>query len=139
MERTLLLQHTLKRRSTAPKQPNPIRTPTIHRLNRAEYINAIRDLLAIEPEAVDMGSLLPADDSGYGFDNIGDGAKLDVKDMFGQTPYSIAAGQIGAFIADFQKTLRSSPQYNGFAPKIGRRPIRCPGAERLGRCASLKR
>ena len=49
-------------------EPNPGR-PAIHRLNRAEYTNAIRDLLAID---IDGGSLLPPDDSGYGFDNIGD-------------------------------------------------------------------
>jgi hypothetical protein len=43
--------------------------PTIHRLNRAEYSNAVRDLLALD---VQPGSKLPPDDSGYGFDNIGD-------------------------------------------------------------------
>jgi hypothetical protein len=49
-------------------KPNP-GTPTIHRLNRAEYGNAIRDLLGLEFEEVNR---LPADDSGYGFDNIGE-------------------------------------------------------------------
>jgi hypothetical protein len=49
-------------------EPNPGR-PVLHRLNRAEYTNAIRDLLAME---IDGASLLPADDSGYGFDNIGE-------------------------------------------------------------------
>ena len=48
--------------------PNPGRA-TLHRLNRAEYANAIRDLLALE---IDVAELLPADDTGYGFDNIGD-------------------------------------------------------------------
>ena len=38
-------------------------------LNRAEYANAIRDLLSLE---IDSESLLPADNSGYGFDNMGD-------------------------------------------------------------------
>lgn len=52
----------------AQTRPEPGR-PTLHRLNRAEYANAIRDLLALE---VDAGDLLPADDTGYGFDNIGD-------------------------------------------------------------------
>ena len=52
----------------ASANPNPGR-PAIHRLNRAEYSNAIRDLLALD---VKPGSKLPADDSGYGFDNIGD-------------------------------------------------------------------
>lgn len=54
--------------SYALKSPNP-GAPAIHRLNRAEYSNAIRDLLALE---MDHGATLPADDSGYGFDNIGD-------------------------------------------------------------------
>ena len=53
----------------AAAHPNPGRTAAIHRLNRAEYTNAIRDLLAVE---IDGASLLPADDSSYGFDNIGD-------------------------------------------------------------------
>ena len=43
--------------------------PAIHRLNRAEYRNAVRDLLGID---LDHARDLPADDSGYGFDNIGD-------------------------------------------------------------------
>jgi hypothetical protein len=41
----------------------------IHRLNRAEYSNAVRDILALD---INPGAQLPADDSGYGFDNIGD-------------------------------------------------------------------
>ena len=49
--------------------PNPGWPAEVHRLNRAEYTNAIRDLLGLE---VDGRALLPADDSGYGFDNIGD-------------------------------------------------------------------
>ena len=47
--------------------PNPGRTETVHRLNRIEYVNAVRDLFAVEMSAPD---LLPADDSSYGFDNI---------------------------------------------------------------------
>jgi hypothetical protein len=48
--------------------PNPGRT-VLHRLNRTEYANAIRDLLGMEFDAT---SLLPTDDSGFGFDNIAD-------------------------------------------------------------------
>ena len=47
--------------------PNPGRTETFHRLNRAEYGNAVRDLLALDIEVDDF---LPADDASYGFDNI---------------------------------------------------------------------
>jgi len=52
----------------AAANPNPGR-PAIHRLNRAEYSNAVRDILALD---IQPGALLPVDDSGYGFDNIGD-------------------------------------------------------------------
>jgi cytochrome c5 len=41
--------------------------PSLHRLNRTEYANAIRDLLAID---IDVRTLLPPDDSNEGFDNI---------------------------------------------------------------------
>jgi cytochrome c5 len=55
----------------AVSKPDPGR-PAVHRLNRAEYANAVRDLLEIDTEALDFSSLLPADDAAYGFDNIGD-------------------------------------------------------------------
>jgi mono/diheme cytochrome c family protein len=58
------LETTLDRESAA--HPNPGRAP-VHRLNRAEYSNVIRDLLAVD---VRPGEWLPVDDSGYGFDNI---------------------------------------------------------------------
>ena len=52
----------------AALDPNPGRTDAVHRLNRAEYRNAIRDLLALD---VDVTSLLPADSADeHGFDNI---------------------------------------------------------------------
>ncbi|MDP6580379.1 MAG: DUF1592 domain-containing protein [Vicinamibacterales bacterium] len=48
--------------------PNPGRPESVHRLNRAEYANAVRDLLALD---VDVDALLPADDfDEYGFDNM---------------------------------------------------------------------
>src|SRR6266853_1179432 len=49
-------------------KPHPGR-PVLHRLNRSEYANAVRDLLALD---VDPSTLLPPDDSAYGFDNVGD-------------------------------------------------------------------
>ena len=54
--------------SAGAANPNPGR-PAIHRLNRAEYSNAVRDLLAVD---IQPGAQLPVDDSGYGFDNIAD-------------------------------------------------------------------
>ena len=52
----------------AAAHPRPGRK-TAHRLNRTEYGNAIRDLLALD---IDSRALLPVDDAGYGFDNIAD-------------------------------------------------------------------
>ena len=52
----------------AAVRPRPGRT-AMHRLNRAEYANAIRDLLALD---VDVAALLPPDDESSGFDNIAD-------------------------------------------------------------------
>lgn len=63
---TAYLETTLD--SAAASHPNPGR-PGAYRLNRFQYANSIRDLLGLE---IDAASLLPADDSGYGFDNIGD-------------------------------------------------------------------
>jgi Protein of unknown function (DUF1592)/Protein of unknown function (DUF1588)/Protein of unknown function (DUF1585)/Protein of unknown function (DUF1587)/Protein of unknown function (DUF1595) len=61
------LEHTLDRAAVA--RPNPGRVPAIHRLNRTEYPNVIRDLLAVD---VDGQALLPVEDAGYGFDNVAD-------------------------------------------------------------------
>ena len=61
------LETALERASSAA--PNPGR-PTMHRLNRTEYSNSVRDLLALE---IDGRSLLPADDTDeHGFDNNAD-------------------------------------------------------------------
>jgi hypothetical protein len=69
--------------------PNPGR-PLVHRLNRAEYANAIRDLLALD---VDASALLPPDDAAYGFDNIADA--LGVSPVLLER-YLAAAGKISS-------------------------------------------
>jgi hypothetical protein len=53
--------------AAAAAHPDPGRTDTFRRLNRTEYQNAIRDLLAID---IDVTSILPGDEAGYGFDNV---------------------------------------------------------------------
>jgi Protein of unknown function (DUF1592)/Protein of unknown function (DUF1588)/Protein of unknown function (DUF1585)/Protein of unknown function (DUF1587)/Protein of unknown function (DUF1595)/Planctomycete cytochrome C len=74
---------------SAEVHPNPGR-PVLHRLNRAEYANAIRDLLALD---IDAASLLPPDDAAYGFDNISDALGLSPAL---QEHYLSAALKIGA-------------------------------------------
>jgi cytochrome c553 len=56
----------------AAEHPDP-GAPGIHRLNRAEYRNAVRDLVGLDMHgSMDYSANLPPDDSGYGFDNIAD-------------------------------------------------------------------
>jgi hypothetical protein len=52
----------------AAAHPNPGR-PALHRLNRTEYANSVREMLGVE---VDVSALLPADDMSHGFDNMAD-------------------------------------------------------------------
>lgn len=73
----------------AAQTPNPGR-PIMARLNRTQYGNVIRDLLALE---ADPSVLLPPDDAAYGFDNVGD--------VLGVSPvllerYIDAAGKVAA-------------------------------------------
>ena len=84
---TGFLQDALDRAAVAA--PNPGR-PMLHRLNRAEYANAIRDLLHL---TVDTATLLPPDDSAYGFDNVAD--VLGVSPSL-QERYLAAASKISA-------------------------------------------
>lgn len=95
-------------------RPNPGRTATFHRLNRTEYRNAIRDLLALEIEAVDF---LPADDSSFGFDNIGgvlgmSQALLESYLNAARTISRLAVGSpVSATTADTYAAAQDLPQY----------------------------
>ena len=75
--------------AAAAAHPDP-GSPVLHRMNRAEYANAIRDLLDLE---MDVSALLPPDDSAYGFDNVSDA--LGVSPSL-QERYLSAAMRIGA-------------------------------------------
>jgi mono/diheme cytochrome c family protein len=92
--------------AAALARPNPGR-PTIHRLNRAEYSNAIRDLLALD---VKPGAKLPADDSGYGFDNIGD--VLSLSPVLIERYVSVARMVSRAAVGD----TAVKPEINEFKP-----------------------
>jgi mono/diheme cytochrome c family protein len=87
--------------AAATAQPDPGRPAAVHRLNRVEYTNAIRDLLGIE---VDAASLFPADEAGAGFDN--DGNMLSTSALLLER-YLIAARQISR-TAVGDPTLRPS-------------------------------
>jgi mono/diheme cytochrome c family protein len=79
--------------------------PLLHRLNRAEYQNAVRDLLALD---VDAAALLPPDDSAFGFDNISD--VLGVSPSL-QERYLGAAARIGALAMGDPATRPGSDTY----------------------------
>jgi mono/diheme cytochrome c family protein len=80
------LANTLDKQAAA--NPNPGHA-TVRRLNRTEYANAVRDLLALD---VDFTKDMPADDTGYGFDNIADVLTVSPTLM---DRYITVAGKIG--------------------------------------------
>ena len=97
---TVWLENELDKRRVAQLPP-----PGLHRLNRTEYTNAIRDLLAIE---IDPTQFLPADDSTRGFDNVAGALSLSPALLEG---YASAAGKIsriavGDVTTPVEKTFR---------------------------------
>ena len=97
------LEHTLDAIESAHPDPG---APLLHRLNRGEYANAIRDLLALD---VDAAALLPPDDAAGGFDNVAD--------VLGVSPalmerYLAAAGEISAAALGDPAILPNSRTYH---------------------------
>jgi len=90
--------------AAAETNPNPGR-PLIHRLNRTEYKNSIRDLLAID---VNTEALLPPDDAAYGFDNISDALGLSPAL---QEKYLAAATKIAALAVGDPRVSAGSETY----------------------------
>jgi hypothetical protein len=107
----------------AAAHPNPGRT-TVHRLNRAEYSNAVRDLLALD---IHPGDRLPVDDSGYGFDNVGD--VLSVSPSLLER-YLIVSRQVSRLAVGDPAT---QPEEEDFTPIEARRAggVRKPRNERV--------
>ena len=102
-EQKELVQHWIKDAvfEVNPLNPDPGRV-TLRRLNRAEYQNTLRDLMGAEFEATKE---FPADDTGHGFDNIGD--VLTISPMLLEK-YFIAAEKI---------VSQSVPVVGGIAPE----------------------
>jgi len=99
---TSWLESELDRAAAA--KPNPGR-PLIRRLNRTEYANAVRDLLALD---VDVASLLPPDDSAFGFDNISEllGSSPALLERYLTAADRISALAVGASVAPGSETYR---------------------------------
>ena len=85
--------------------PNPGRKETFHRLNRAEYGNAVRDLLALD---IDVDDFLPADNASYGFDNIAGVLRMSQSLM---ERYLAAAGTISRMAIGSPPPGVDSPVY----------------------------
>jgi mono/diheme cytochrome c family protein len=85
------LEHRLDEAAAAAPNPGPA---SIHRLNRTEYGNAVRDLLALD---IDAAEFLPADDEGYGFDNIADVLRVSpsLLEQYLTTSAKVAALAVG--------------------------------------------
>ena len=97
--------------SAAALHPNP-GTPALHRLNRTEYANVIRDLLGLD---VDVTALLPQDDATEGFDNIADALGTSPSLIQG---YISAAMKISRRVVGDRTLIPSQTTYNapaGFA------------------------
>src|ERR1051326_9594097 len=92
---TEFLENEIDRRAMLKINPG---TTILHRLNRAEYANAIRDLLDLE---IDPATLLPPDDSSRGFDNVAGSLGLSATLL---ESYANAAGKIARMAAGYWKT-----------------------------------
>jgi hypothetical protein len=99
---TALLSELASELDTAPRDPG---RPLLRRLNRAEYGNVVRDLLAID---VDVRSLLPADDSAFGFDNNAD---LQATSPSLLERYLVAADKVSALAVGDPATVPAAETY----------------------------
>ena len=88
----------------AALHPNPGH-PMIHRLNRAEYANAVRDVLHVD---IDVASLLPADELSSGFDNIADA--LGVSPLLIER-YLVAADRVSAVAVGDREIVAGSDTF----------------------------
>ena len=89
------LEAEIDRKAAAHPNPGSI---VLHRLNRTEYKNAVRDLLDLE---IDVASMLPPDDSARGFDNIA--GSLTISPTLLEA-YTSAAGRIARMAVGFWKS-----------------------------------
>jgi len=98
------LEDSLDKASAANFNPGSVR---IHRLNRAEYANAMRDMFGVE---VDAAALLPSDDISDGFDNIANALKVSPSflDQYIMAARAVAKQAIGTPLTnkDVKTTLR---------------------------------
>ena len=97
------LEHNIDRAWAA--SPNPGRIGAVHRLNRTEYTNAVRDLFALE---FDARPLLPGDETADGsFDNLADALTISTAHL---ERYLSVARQISRLATGLPPTVRLPPR-----------------------------
>jgi mono/diheme cytochrome c family protein len=92
---TQWLEGEIDRKAAGKVHPG---TTVLHRLNRAEYANAVRDLLDVD---IDPATLLPPDESSRGFDNIAGSLALSQPVL---EAYALAAGKVARMAVGYWKT-----------------------------------
>ena len=111
------------------KHPDPGRV-TLRRLNRAEYNNSIRDLVGLD---LHPANAFPADDSGYGFDNIGDVLSLSPLLL---EKYLDAAERIVDTVLQGERRPALGDTAGGALRRTAPRILLCwPGLETTNQCA----
>ena len=127
------LETTIDTRAAANPAPG---RPASHRLNRTEYSNAIRDLLAFD---VDVRSQLPADNQGFGFDNNADVLTMSpgLMERYMAVARSISRQAIGnrrhgrsSRLSCFAPARSRGSGQRGSAVRLARRSRRSPLASR---------
>jgi hypothetical protein len=120
--------------------PDPGRMAAVHRLNRAEYGNAVRDLFALDPLGFDVKALLPGDETADGsFDNFADVLSISTAHLerYLSVARQVTVGDRPAACEPRDRDLRNSPVRDagrsaerGSSARVSRRnrdPSRLPG------------
>lgn len=114
------LEHWIKYQVFAidPANPDPGRV-TVRRLNRIEYRNTIKDLVGVDFKAEEE---FPADDTGYGFDNIGDVLTVSpiLMEKYVAAAQAIVTDGIPTVPREPAETSVAGTAFTGLAPRKGR-------------------
>lgn len=109
----------------AAQHPDPGR-PGLHRLNRTEYANVIRDLLDLD---VDVSTLLPADDSSEGFDNVAEALTISpaLVERYTSAALKVSKLAVGNMLASMSTVTYRAPSDFSQAGHIDGLPLGTTG------------
>ena len=119
-----------------PNDPDPGRV-TLRRLNRVEYRNTIRDLMGIDFRTDEE---FPADDSGYGFDNIGDVLTISplLLEKYVQAAESIVAKAVPTVSRAVPVRVLTGSEFRGDKGDAGRADDLLQGSARSSQTINAK-